>query len=170
MVEEQIIEEKKYDEKVLIIKRVSKKVVGGNYVTFSALVAVGDKKGRVGVGLGRGLEVPPAIQKAINYAKKHLINVPLYKSTLPHEIKLKYKAARILLKPAPEGTGLKVGSVARVILDLVGISNASGKIIGSRNQIANTYAVMEALKKLKPKKLEVRKGHSERSEESSLPA
>ena len=118
-------------------------------------IVVGDKKGKVGVGLGRGLEVPPAIQKAISYAKKHLINVPLYKSTLPHEIKLKYKAAKILLKPAPEGTGLKVGSVARVILDLVGITNASGKIIGSRNQITNTYAVMEALKKLKPRKLEV---------------
>ncbi|OGK25095.1 hypothetical protein A3A46_03935 [Candidatus Roizmanbacteria bacterium RIFCSPLOWO2_01_FULL_37_13] len=153
---EQQLEEKKYEEKVLIIKRVSKKIPGGNYVTFSALVVVGDRKGKVGVGLGRGLEVPPAIQKAISYAKKHLINVPLYKSTLPHEIKLKYKAAYILLKPAPEGTGLKVGSVARVILDLVGITNASGKIIGSRNQITNTYAVMEALKKLKPRKLEVR--------------
>ncbi len=147
----EIKEEKKYEEKVLLIKRVSKKIPGGNYVTFSALVVVGDKKGKVGVGLGRALEVPPAIQKAINYAKKHLISVPLYKNTLPHEIKIKYKASNILLKPAPEGTGLKVGSVARAILDLVGISDASGKIIGSRNQITNTYAVMEALKKLKNK-------------------
>ncbi|OGK14874.1 hypothetical protein A3C98_04560 [Candidatus Roizmanbacteria bacterium RIFCSPHIGHO2_02_FULL_37_15] len=144
-------EEKKFEEKVLIIRRVSKKTPGGNYVTFSALVAVGDKKGRIGIGLGRGLEVPPAIHKAITYAKKHLIKVPLYKNTLPHEIKFKYKAARVLLKPAPEGTGLKLGSVARVILDLVGVSNASGKIIGSRNQIANTYAVLEALKRLRPK-------------------
>ena len=159
--------DKKYEEKVLLIKRVSKKIPGGNYVTFSALVVVGDKKGKVGIGLGRGLEVPPAIQKAINHAKKHLITVPLFRNTLPHEIKLKYKAALILLKPAPEGTGLKVGSVARVILELAGISNASGKIIGSRNQIANTYAVIEALKRLKAKTLEVRKGHSERSEESS---
>lgn len=142
-------EEKKLEEKVLLIKRVSKKTPGGNYVSFSALVVVGDKRGRVGVGLGRGLEVPPAIQKAISYAKKHLISVPLFKNTLPHEIKIKYKAAHILLKPAPEGTGLKVGSVARVILDLAGISDASGKIIGSRNQITNTYAIMEALKRLK---------------------
>jgi len=146
-------EEVKFDERVLLIRRVSKKIPGGNYVTFSALVAIGDHRGRVGIGLGNGLEVPPAIQKAINYAKKHLINVPIDKASLPHEIKLKYKAAKILLKPAPEGTGLKVGSVARVILNLVGIYNASGKIIGSRNQIVNTYAVMEALKKLRPKKL-----------------
>ena len=151
MIEEQQREEKKYEDKVLLIKRVSKKTPGGNYVSFSALVAVGDKKGKVGVGLGRGLEVPPAIHKAINYARKHLINVPVYKHSLPHEIKIKYRAAYILLKPAPEGTGLKVGSVIRVILDLAGISNASGKIIGSRNQIVNAYAVMEALKKLKPK-------------------
>ena len=151
MVQEQIKEEKKIEEKVLVIKRVSKKTSGGNYVTFSALVAVGDKKGRVGIGLGRGIEVPPAIQKAISHAKKHMISIPIFKNSLPHEIKLKYKAALILLKPAPEGSGLKVGSVVRVILDLAGINNASGKIIGSRNQIVNTYAVMEALKRLKPK-------------------
>ncbi|MBI4225538.1 30S ribosomal protein S5 [Candidatus Roizmanbacteria bacterium] len=156
MAEQKLEEEKKYEEKVLLIKRVSKKIPGGNYVTFSALVAVGDKKGKVGIGLARGLEVPIAIQKAIKYAKKHFIAVPLFKNTFPHEIKVKYKAAYILFKPASEGTGLKVGSVARVILDLVGITNASGKIIGSRNQIANTYAVMEALKKLKPRKLEVK--------------
>ncbi len=156
MVIQQPIEEKKYEEKVLLIKRVSKKTTGGNYVTFSALVVVGDKKGKVGIGIGRGLEVPPAIQKAMNYARKHLITVPIFKNTLPHEIKLKFKSAYILLKPAPEGSGLKVGSVARVILDLAGINNASGKIIGSRNQLANTYAVMEALKRLKPRKLEVR--------------
>jgi small subunit ribosomal protein S5 len=142
-------EENKIEERVLLIKRVSKKIPGGNYVSFSALVSVGDKKGRVGVGLGRSLEVPPAIEKAINYAKKHMINVPLYKNTIPHEVMLKYKSAKLFLKPAPEGTGLKVGSVARVILDLAGVNNASGKIIGSRNQIVNSYAVIEALKRLK---------------------
>lgn len=141
--------ETKLEEKVLLVRRVSKKIPGGNYVTFSALVAVGDRQGRVGIGVGRGLEVPPAIQKGLNYAKKHMITVKIKNHTLPHEILLKYKAARILLKPAPSGTGLKVGSVARVILDLAGIYNASGKIIGSRNQIVNAYAVIEALKNLK---------------------
>jgi small subunit ribosomal protein S5 len=145
-------EEKKLEEKVLLVRRVSKKIPGGNYISFSALVAVGDRQGRVGVGLGRALEVPPAIQKAISYAKKHMIKVPFFKKTLPHEIKIKYKAAKVLFKPAPEGTGLKVGSVARMIFDLAGVENASGKIIGSRNQIVNTYAVLKALSKLKSKK------------------
>ena len=144
-------EDKQYQEKVVKIKRVSKKTTGGNYVTFSALVVVGDKKGKVGIGLGRSLEVPPAIQKAISYAKKHMINVPIRNKTIPHEVRVKFKAARILLKPAPEGTGLKVGSVTRVILDLAGIENASGKIIGSRNQIVNTYAIMKALGMLRSK-------------------
>jgi small subunit ribosomal protein S5 len=144
-------ENKEYQEKVVKIRRVSKKTTGGNYVTFSALVVVGDKKGKVGIGLGRSLEVPPAIQKAISYAKKHMINVPMRNKTIPHEVRVKFRAARILLKPAPEGTGLKVGSVTRVILDLAGVENASGKIIGSRNQIVNTYAVMKALSLLRTK-------------------
>ena len=142
---------KEYQEKVVKIRRVSKKTTGGNYVTFSALVVVGDKKGKVGIGLGRSLEVPPAIQKAISYAKKHMINVPMRNKTIPHEVRVKFRAARILLKPAPEGTGLKVGSVTRVILDLAGVENASGKIIGSRNQIVNTYAIMKALSLLRTK-------------------
>lgn len=144
--------EKKYEEKVLLVRRVAKKVPGGNYISFSALVAVGDRQGKVGIGLGRALEVPPAIKKAANYAKKHLITIPLYKKTLPHEVRLKYKAAKILLKPAPEGTGIKTGSVVRTILDLAGIENVSGKIFGSKNQIVNSYATIEALKKLKSRK------------------
>jgi small subunit ribosomal protein S5 len=86
-----------------------------------------------------------------------MIKVPLYKSTIPHEVWLKYKAGKILLKPAPDGTGLKIGSVARVLFDLAGIHNASGKIIGSRNQIVNTYLVMKALRQLKQKSLPIKK-------------
>ena len=148
-------DEIKLEERILSIKRVTKKTTGGNYVTFSALVVVGNGKGGVGIGLGRGLEVPQAIRKAVTQAKKRMIVVPLYKSTIPHEVTLKYKAGFAVLKPAPEGTGLKIGSVARVIFDLAGIHNASGKIIGSRNQTVNTYLVMEALKKLKHRELPV---------------
>ncbi len=148
------INEENLNEKVLLIRRVSKKIPGGNYISFSALVVVGDRNGRVGIGLGRALEVPPAIKKAANYAKKHMIKVPIYKKTLPHEIKGKYKSAKIYLKPAPEGTGLKVGSVVRIILELAGVENASGKILGSRNQIVNSYATINLLKKLKPRKNE----------------
>lgn len=142
-------DEEKLEEKVLLIKRVSKKTSGGNYISFTALVVVGDKKGKVGIGLKRGLEVPTAIKKAISYAKKHMIEVPIYQSTLPHDIRIKYKAASILLKPAPTGAGLKAGSVVRAILSASGIVNASAKILGSRNQITNTYAVMSALASLK---------------------
>jgi len=144
-------EAKEREEKVLLIRRISKKTVGGNYISFSALVAVGDKKGKVGIGLGTGLEVPQAIKKAVNYAKKHLINVPVYKATLPHSVKVKYKGASLILKPAPDGSGLKVGSVVRSILSLSGVTNASGKILRSRNQITNAYAVIKALSKLKIK-------------------
>ena len=146
---QKLTEEKKYNEKVLLIKRVSKKIPGGNYISFSALVAVGDRQGKVGIGIGRALEVPPAIEKAISRAKKNLLTVPLYKKTIPHEVKLKYKAAKILLKPAPEGTGIKAGSVVRSILELAGVENVSGKIFGSRNQIVYSYATIKALEKLK---------------------
>lgn len=148
-------DEIKLEERILTIKRVTKKTTGGNYVTFSALVVVGNGRGSVGIGLGRGLEVPQAIRKAVTQAKKHMLDVPIYKSTIPHEVRLKYKAGFVLLRPAPEGTGLKIGSVARVIFDLAGIHNASGKIIGSRNQTVNTYLIMEALKSLKARSLPV---------------
>lgn len=142
-------------EEVIQIRRLSKKTVGGNYITFSALVVVGDKKGKVGIGLGAGLEVPQAIKKAISYAKKHTVLVPLFGNTLPHEVKFKYKGAYVMLKSAPEGAGLKVGSVARVILRLAGVVNGSGKILGSRNHIVNAQAVIKALALLRPKKNEL---------------
>lgn len=144
-------DEPKIEERVLLIRRVSKKTTGGNYITFSALVVVGDGRGRVGIGLGRSQEVPSAIKKAISHAKKQMINVPMYKSSITHQVEIKHKAARILIKPAPVGTGLKVGSVVRAVLELAGVRDASGKIKGSRNQIVNTYAVIAALKKLKPR-------------------
>ena len=148
-------DETKLEERILTIKRVTKKTTGGNYVTFSALVVVGNGRGSVGIGLGRGLEVPQAIRKAVTQAKKHMISVPIYKNSIPHEIKLKFKAGFLFFKPAQEGSGLKIGSVARVIFDLAGIHNASGKIIGSRNKTVNTYLVIDALKKLKPRALPV---------------
>lgn len=136
-------------EQVLQIKRVSKKTSGGNYITFTALVAVGDGQGKVGLGTGRAMEVPAAIQKAITRARKNMIDVPVVNASLPHQVVTKFKSAKILLKPAPQGTGLKVGSVARTILELCGVQNASGKIIGTRNQSANAFAVMAALGQLK---------------------
>jgi small subunit ribosomal protein S5 len=141
-----------FKETVMQIKRVSKKTAGGNYISFTALVGVGDGKGQVGIGLGRGLEVPQAIRKGMNYAKKHMITVPMKNGTIPHQIKVKYKGAYLILKPAPQGAGLKVGSVVRSLLNLAGVTNASGKILRSRNKGTNTHALMLALTKLKSHK------------------
>ncbi len=143
---------KEFSEEVLLIRRVSKKTPGGSTINFSALVVIGDRKGQVGIGLGRGLEVPQAIRKAIRRAKKEMFTIPLINETIPHDIKVKYKSANIILKPAPKGAGLKVGSVVRSILSVAGVRNASGKILRSRNQITNAYGVVKGLKMLQAKK------------------
>jgi len=137
------------EEKVLLIRRLSKKTKGGNSISFSALVVVGDMKGKVGIGLGHGLEVPQAIKKGMSLARRTMVSVPINNETIPHDIRVKYKGAELLLRPAAQGVGLKVGSVARPILSLAGITNVSGKILRSRNKITNAYAIMEALKNLK---------------------
>ena len=147
--------DKTFEERILLIKRVTKKITGGSHITFVALVAVGDRKGRVGIGMGRWQEVPQAIRKGLTKAQKNMITIPVYKGTIPHEVTIKYKAGLVYLKPAPEGTGLKVGSVIRSIFDLAGVYNVSGKIIGSRNQIVNTQLVMQALQELKQRTLPV---------------
>ncbi len=150
-------EDQKMEERILQIKRVTKKITGGSRVTFTALVAVGDHKGNVGVGMGKGQEVPQAIRKGFTKAKKKMISIPVYNGTIPHEVLLKYKAGLVYLKPAPEGTGLKVGSVIRTIFDLAGVYNVSGKIIKSRNKVVNTYLVLKALESLKHRSLLVTK-------------
>ncbi len=141
-------EEQTLQEQVLHIRRVSKKTPGGNYITFSALVVVGDGKGKVGVGIAKATEVPFAIEKAVRRAKKSMIKVPMRKGTLISDIQVKYKAAKIYLKPAPAGTGLKAGSVVRKILEVAGVKDISAKLMGSRNKIANAYAIIEAFKNL----------------------
>lgn len=148
-------EVKEFEEKVIMLRRVSKKTTGGNSITFSALVVVGDGKGKVGLALGRSAEVPAAIQKAIAHAKKKMIVLPLNDDTIPHSIRTKFKSASIILKPAPKGAGLKVGSVLRSVLSAAGVKNASGKLLGSRNKITNAYAVMNALKKMKARPAKV---------------
>jgi len=143
-------EKEQLSEKIIQVNRVSKKVKGGNRIGFSVLVAVGDKKGRVGVGLGKAPDVSSAIKKSMRKAKKNLIEVPLSGTTIPHEVKVKKGAAKILLKPAPPGSGLIAGGPVRIIAELVGIKDMSAKILGTRNKISCVYATIEALKKLKP--------------------
>lgn len=143
------MEEREYEEKVVQINRVSKKTKGGNRISFSVLVVVGDKKGKVGVGLGKGIDVIGAIKKGIKRAQKHLISVPMRGTTIPYMIKVKKGAAKILLKPAPPGTGIRAGGAVRVVVEAAGVKDIVAKILGTRNKASNVYATMEALRKLK---------------------
>ena len=143
--------EKEFDEKVVKISRISKKTKGGNKISFSALLVIGDKKSRVGVGLGKAPDVLSAIKKGVRLAKKNLISVPVDKGTIPHEILVKRGAAKVLLKPAPEGKGLIAGGPVRNVVEAAGIKNIVSKILGTRNKASNVYATIEALKQLRSK-------------------
>lgn len=141
-------EAKEFEEKVVQVNRVSKKTKGGNRIGFSIIVVVGDKKGRVGVGLGKARDVASAIKKGINLAKKHLVSVQIVKGTIPHDIYVKRGAAKVLLKPAPEGSGVIAGGAVRVVVEAAGIRNISSKVLGTKNPASNIYATLEALGKL----------------------
>lgn len=139
---------KEFEEKIVQVNRVSKKTQGGNKISFSVLVVLGDKKGRVGVGLGKARDVASAIRKGIAYAKKHLIKVPIIAGTIPYDVLVKRGAAKVLIKPAPEGSGVIAGGAVRAVVEAAGIRNISSKILGTKNQASNVYATLEALKKL----------------------
>lgn len=139
---------KEFEEKVIQVNRVSKKTKGGNRIGFSVLMVVGDRKGKVGVGLGKARDVASAIRKAVTYAKKHMIDVPTVGGTIPHDIFLKRGAAKVILKPAPEGSGVIAGGAVRNVVEAAGIRNISSKVLGTKNQASNVYATLEALSKL----------------------
>jgi small subunit ribosomal protein S5 len=137
-----------FSEQVVQINRVSKKTKGGNKVGFSALTVVGDRKGKVGVGLGKAPDVSNAIRKGISLAKKHMIAVPLVNGTIPFRIDIKLGAAKIMLKPAPPGSGIIAGGSVRSVVSAAGIQNISSKVLGTANKISNIYATLEALERV----------------------
>jgi small subunit ribosomal protein S5 len=143
-------EEKQFDERTLHIDRVARVVKGGRRFRFRALVVVGDRKHRVGIGTAKGADVTSAVTKATEVAKKNFITVSLYKGTLPHDIERKVSGAHILLKPASPGTGLIAGGVVRTILEVAGVKNALSKSLGSSNKTNTAYATIEALDNLVP--------------------
>jgi len=145
-------EEKQFDERTLHIDRVARVVKGGRRFRFRALVVVGDRKNRVGVGIAKGADVTAAITKATDIAKKSLIVVHTYKGTLPHDSTAKVGGANILIMPASAGTGLIAGGVVRTILEVAGIKNALSKSLGSSNKANTAYATIEALERLIPAK------------------
>lgn len=143
-------EEKLFDERVVHIDRVARVVKGGRRFRFRALVVVGDRKHKVGIGLAKGADVTAAVAKATDVAKKHMVLVPVKDGTLPHEAEAKVSGARILVKPAAAGTGLIAGGVVRTVLEVAGVSNALSKSLGSTNKANTAYATIAALQSIAP--------------------
>ena len=138
-----------FKDRLVAVNRVSKTVKGGRNMRFSALVVVGDENGRVGVGMGKAAEIPEAIRKANEDAKKHLVTVPLDGTTIPHNVTGYFSTAKVVLLPAPEGTGVIAGGAARAVLDLAGVRNIRTKSFGTNNPINMVKATIEALKQLR---------------------
>jgi small subunit ribosomal protein S5 len=134
-----------FEDTVIQINRISKKTKGGNQIRFSALVVVGDKKGRVGVGLAKATDVRGAIKKSIEAAKRKLVKIALSGTTVPFSVREKFSAAEVLVKPAPSGSGIIAGGPMRVVMESAGVRDVVGKILGTKNKISNVYATLKAL-------------------------
>ena len=137
------------EEKLVVVNRVSKTVKGGRIARYAALMVVGDRNGHVGVGIGKAAEVPEAVRKGIEDAKKNMISVALKGTTIPHEVLGEYGAGRVIIKPAAPGTGIIAGDKVRIVLELAGISNVRAKCLRSNNPTNVVKATFDALKNLK---------------------
>jgi len=142
-------EDKEFDQRILELARVTRVTKGGKRMRFRACVIIGDRKGRVGYGIAKGVDVQSSVQKAATQAKKRLIVVPFLNDTIPHRVDKKYAAASVIVMPAPKGTGVKAGGAVRVVLELAGVPNVVSKILGSNNKINNAKATIAALQMLK---------------------
>ncbi len=150
-----ILQQKKseFRDKIIDLRRVTRVVAGGKRLSFRVTVVIGNEKGKVGLGIGKGLDVAQAVDKAKVQAKKNLIYTSLKGRTIPHEVEAKFSAAKVIIKPAKLGRGLKAGGASRDVLLLCGIKDATAKILGTtKNKLTNAMATIEALKKIKSKK------------------
>lgn len=138
-----------FEQRILDVARVTRVMKGGKRMSFRVCVVIGDKKGRVGLALGKGADVTLAVNKAVNKAKKNIIQVPIIRDTIPHVVLSKFGSAKILIKPASQGRGVIAGGVVRVILDLAGINNITSKILGTNNKVNNAKGTILALSSLR---------------------
>lgn len=141
--------QREFDEKVVQVSRVSKKTKGGNKIGFSVLMVVGDRKGQVGVALGKAPDVLASIKKGVRRARKKMFTVPMDGTTIPFPIEVKHGAARIILNPAPRGSGVIAGGPVRAVVEAAGIRDISAKILGTNNKASNVYATFEALRQIR---------------------
>lgn len=144
-------EPKQFEETVINIDRVARVVKGGRRFRFKALVVVGDRKTKVGVGVSKGADVQAAISKATDVAKKNMITIPVVNGTIPHDSEVKLSGARVLIKPAAPGTGVIAGGVVRQVIGVTGVKNMLSKSLGSTNKVNIAYATVEALRSLVPR-------------------
>ena len=161
-------EPREFEQKILDLARVTRVTKGGKSMRFRTCLIIGDKKGRVGMGVAKGTDVATSVEKAFRQAKKNLVTVPLINDSVPHRVEMKYGAAQIILKPAPVGTGLKSGGPVRVVLELAGVPNAVTKILGSNNKINNAKAIFAALRSFKEVKAKPAKETPKPSEEKKV--
>lgn len=146
----EIDRKEEFESKLLDLARVTRVAAGGRRFRFRAVMVVGNRAGKVGVGVAKGLDVTQAVEKVTRFAKKNLIEVPIVKDTIPHEVMAKFSSAKVLLKPKRKGKGLVAGGTVRVICSLAGIKNISSKILGrTGNKLNNAMATIKALKSLK---------------------
>lgn len=156
-----------FEKSIISIRRVTRVNKGGKRMRLSVCLVIGDKKGRVGIGLAKGSDVRAAEEKAYNYAKKHLVTVPLKNSTIPHEIYFKKGAAKIFMKPAAPGTGVVAGGSLRSVLEMVGVKDVLTKILGTNNAANNAYAAIEALSQMKHKSNKIDSKESKDNKETN---
>jgi len=165
---------KEFEQKILDLARVTRVTAGGKRMSFRCALVIGDQKGRVGLGVSKGADVQIAVEKAYRQAKRNLITVPIVNESIAHAVWVKYGAARVMLKPAPSGTGLKAGGAMRLVLEFAGVPNAVSKILNSNNKINIARATLEALKQLrevdtsKSKKEDTSKKKEEKKEETKV--
>lgn len=143
------VEDDEFEKKLIEIRRVTKVVKGGRNMRFSALVVVGDKKGKVGMGIGKATEIPMAIEKATKIAKKNLLNVPIVDGTVPHEVTGRFSSSSIVILPSKKGSGIIAGGAGRTVLELAGYKDVTSKIHGSTNKINCVKATLQGLKSMR---------------------